>query len=206
MSISEDKELERKYAKIAQEASDPLEKLQAALLRRGVNSISRFGKSFKIFDDDRSKSLDINEFTKGMHDYKTGLTAEEIDQLFKRFDKDNGGSLNFDEFLTGLRPKMNDSRTKIVMKAFEKCDKTGDGVITVKDLKGVYNVRQHKKFQSGEWDERRCLEEFLHNFDSKVDPDNTVTKTEWLNYYSGLSASIDNDAHFDLMIRQAWKL
>lgn len=44
MSVSEDKELERKYAKIQQETKDPLEKLQAALLRRGVNGISRFGK------------------------------------------------------------------------------------------------------------------------------------------------------------------
>lgn len=206
MSISEDKELERKYAKIAKEATDPLEKLQASLLRRGVNSISRFGKAFRIFDDDHSHTLVKAEFVKGMQTYNTGLTNEEIDQLFTQFDKDGGGTINFDEFLTGLRPSMNDSRTNIVMKAFNKADKTADGVITVKDLKGVYNVRQHKKYQSGEWDEKRCLEEFLKNFDSTSDPDNVVTKEEWLNYYSGVSASIDEDAYFDLMIRNAWKL
>lgn len=44
MSVSEDKELERKYAKIQAEATDPLEKLQAALLRRGTNGISKFGR------------------------------------------------------------------------------------------------------------------------------------------------------------------
>lgn len=100
---------------------------------------------------------------------------------------------------------MSGNRKGLVHKAFQKLDKTCDGTITAEDLKGVYDVRKHKKYLSGEWDEEQCLGEFLNTFDSD-DKDGKITKDEWENYYAGVSSSIDSDAYFDLMMRNAWKI
>lgn len=69
---------------------------------------------------------------------------------------------------------MNNMRKGLITKAFRKLDKTGDGVVTVDDLKGVYSVKKHKKYLSGEWNEDQCLREFLDSFDSPDDKDGKV--------------------------------
>lgn len=98
---------------------------------------------------------------------------------------------------------MSQPRKDIVMSAFKKMDRTGDGVITVADLKGyyaiaylglvycvaiytstevhfkfalysVYNVKNHKKYQNGQWTEKQCLEEFLKSFEAPESIDGKV--------------------------------
>ena len=47
--------------------------------------------------------------------------------------------------------------------------------------------------------------EFLAHFGDK-NRDGKITRTEWSDYYSAVSASIDNDDHFVQLMKTAWKL
>jgi len=199
-------ELKRNATQALSKTTDPVEKLRLQCLSRGASGIKGLGRTFRIFDDDGSKSLDFNEFKKGLRDYGLYLEPQEVKEIFEAFDKDNSGVLDFDEFLVALRPPMSKARKSIIHKAFNKLDKTGDGFVTSEDLKGVYDVTKHPKYKSGEWTEEQCFRKFLDSFDNPDDKDGTITLDEFLNYYSGVSASIDQDAYFDLMIRSAYKL
>ena len=58
---------------------------------------------------------------------------------------------------------------------------------------------------SGKRTPSEVLREFLDTFDS-VEKDGKITPEEFCEYYSNVSASIDDDDYFELMIRNAWHI
>lgn len=156
-------------------------------------------------DDDNNRSLDLKEFLKGLNDYGISINKEEATAVFQHFDRDGSGTIDFDEFLIALRvsacccvlcvagvsalihlivhrvqPQMSQARKEVVMQAFRKLDKTGDGVITIEDLRGVYNAKHHPKYQNGEWSEAQVFRAFLDSFDCPDDKDGKVGSAQRL--------------------------
>ncbi|CAN8219839.1 unnamed protein product [Coccothraustes coccothraustes] len=202
--------------------TNPLERLRLRCLVKGSAGIKGLGsifyvflcislkfhvfhKAFRIIEGNNSRTLDFKEFLRGLHHYAVVIN-EEAQELLQIFDKDGSGTINFDAFLTTLRPPMSNARKEIVMQAFQKLDRTGDGVITTEDLRGMYNAKYHPKYLNGDWTEDQVFTAFLDNFDSPHDKDGKVTTEEFMNYYAGISTSIDADIYFIIMIKTAWKL
>ncbi|XP_006170323.1 calcyphosin isoform X2 [Tupaia chinensis] len=159
-------------------ADATMEKLRAQCLSRGASGIQGLARFFRRLDQDGSRSLDAGELRQGLGKLGLALNEAEAEAVCSRWDRDGSGTLDLEEFLRALRPPMSQAREAVIAAAFSKLDRSGDGVVTVDDLRGVYSARAHPK----------------------------VTRAEFQDYYSGVSASVDTDEEFVAMMSSAWHL
>mmetsp|Transcript_16998 Transcript_16998/g.21504 ORF Transcript_16998/g.21504 Transcript_16998/m.21504 type:complete len:450 (-) Transcript_16998:279-1628(-) len=182
-----------------------LQKILDTLKKRGAHGIRGLGIVFRRMDNNGDRKMDRNEFMWGLRENGHTLSPSEFERIFKYFDKNNDGKVSYDEFLVGIRGDMNERRQALCMLAYKKLDRDGSGLVDMNDIALAYDVTQHPKFKTGEMSRNDILTEFMAQWDRNV-RDGKVTKEEWLDYYRDVSASIDEDDYFELMIRNAWHL
>jgi len=184
-----------------------VKRIKKLVLRRaGSNGIVSLTRILRNMDSSRDNALDRRELQQGFATLNLQLTSRDVEDVFAYFDRDRSGKISVGEFLIGVRGELNGLRKSFVLEAFKRMDRSGDGVITIEDLAASYDVSQHPDFKSGKKTKAFCLREFLDVFDSQHNKDGIVTEEEFLDYFKGISASIDRDDEFELMMRNAWHI
>lgn len=113
--------------------------------------------------------------------------------------------VSFDEFLRAIRGHIADSRVTWIKKAYQKLDVKGDGTVKLDDIAKLYDVSIHPDVVQGRKDPKQVYLEFMKLWDTQV-ADGIVTFEEFLEYYADVSASIDDDEYFAVMMKNAWKI
>ena len=80
-----------------------------------------------------------------------------------------------------------------------------DGQVTLEDVAKIYDASQHPDVLQGKKTEEDVFTEFMKKWDTQ-EADGIVTIDEFLDYFKDVSASIDRDDYFELMMQRAWKL
>lgn len=70
----------------------------------------------------------------------------------------------------------------------------------------AYDVSQHPSVIAGLIKAEEALQDVLSVYDSSRCKDGIVTWTEFCEYYRDLSAAIETDAEFEIMVRNAWHI
>ena len=179
-----------------------------ALRAGGFAVLKGMGRQFRILDKDKSGSLNKTEMHRGLNmlcrAYRLHMEQPEADRLFALFDYNGDGQVNYNEFVRCLRGSMNKRRKDLVMMAFDTFEKDQWGKVTLRTIGSCYDVSMHPDVMSGKVSPTEALYEFMKKWDK--DGDHSVTGDEFIDYYEWVSASIDNDDYFELMIRNAWHI
>jgi Ca2+-binding EF-hand superfamily protein len=174
----------------------------------GFPSLAAIGRQFNIIDRDNSGELSKEEFGIMLSTFFTyyGITwtRKEKESLTMFFDKDGSGRISYDEYLAAVRGEMNEFREEWVKQAFDVLDTKRQGFISVNDMMSRYDISQNPAVKSGKIKPAEAQQEFLNNYD--LNKDGTITFDEFLKVYQLISASIDSDDYFELMMRNAWHI
>lgn len=173
--------------------------------RGGLNGIRTLGRIMRTMDDTGDGSLDREELKYGLKDYGLDLDSRDLETVLNAFDRNKDGKVTFTEFLRGIRGNMSSRRREMCLMAYDVLDVDGSGIVDRKDIEAAYNAKEHPEVMDGSKSEADVLTEFMSQWD-RTEKDGIVTRAEFLDYYRDVSASIDDDDYFELMIRNAWHI
>ena len=93
----------------------------------------------------------------------------------------------------------------MIKKAYQKLDENSDGTVKLDDVAKLYDVSKHPDVIQGRKKPNEVYSEFMKLWDTQV-ADGVVTFDEFLDYFRDVSASIDRDDYFALMMQNSWKI
>eukprot|EP01116_Phalansterium_solitarium_P016863 TRINITY_DN400_c1_g12_i1.p1 TRINITY_DN400_c1_g12~~TRINITY_DN400_c1_g12_i1.p1 ORF type:complete len:419 (-),score=144.48 TRINITY_DN400_c1_g12_i1:255-1511(-) len=175
----------------------------------GSSTLKSLGLQFKLMDRSNDGTVDREELQIGFEKFLRGfgvtLGPVELQNVFALFDVNGDGVISYDEFICGVRGSMSEARLALVREAFDLLDMDASGGITLDEVAAVYDVTLHPMVKAGKMTAEEALRVFMKQWGDK-DGDGIITLPEFVEYYEWVSASIDTDQYFELMMRNAWRI
>jgi hypothetical protein len=160
-------------------------------------------------DRDGSGDLSLQEFTRGMRDYRILNLEHEIQAVFNIFETNGNGTLSYQEFFRHIVGEMNSRRRYIAEQAFDMISQ-GSSSLELQHLFRVYNAKQHPDVVAGRRSEDQVICEFLDTFEAHLELkrvlDGRVTLEDWLEYLNAVSCGVETDQQFETLIVHAFNL
>ena len=192
----------------------PIDIFKTAIKKRGIRGIMAMRRAFMIADENDSKTLSLPEFIKFCHDYRMPITGKEINILFEEFDTNKKGQINYEEFISAFTGDMCERRKRLITILFETFDKNRKGFVDLDDIRNAYNPINHPDVLSGKRTEDEVLAEFLDNLQyhfsllksDKEQENNKINFEEFLEFFNYISAGIEDDEYFEIVIKGGFNL
>ena len=159
------------------------------------NGIIKVGDLIQIFEE---MQLDFNE--------------NEIVDFFNALDLNKMNYIFTNDIIDSIKVEISEERRKNILNKFYLIDINGTGRINVSYLKYIFknNCRYHPDISQGIKSEETISNQFCQSLDIFLSINNiindTISKDQFINYFSVISASIPNDIYFNNIINSIFNL
>jgi Ca2+-binding EF-hand superfamily protein len=194
----------KQVARSSAESRSVIQQIRDRLIARGETGYRRLSRALKQ-EAGSAQALAPQDLANVLSADGLNLTRGELATLFKSFDAKGTGKINVADFMVGLRPTISAQRLSLVKLTFLRLDrKERDGTIIFDSLVSLFSPERHPAVLEGSASPRDALRDFLSGWDKLGNE--KVTEAEFIDFYKDLSAAIDNDQYFELMLRNSWRV
>lgn len=167
--------------------------------------IKDMGRRFRVIDASGDRKVSLKDFAQSVRDVQLDIPASRVQAVFAALDTSNDGSISYEELLNVMRGPMSERRRRAVQVVFRKLDTDGSGTITLQEIRSKYNADGHPDVKRGTLTSDQVMQGFLATWDTR-DKNGVVTFAEFCDYYSGISALVDEDELFEAIIFSSWRV
>ncbi|KEG11497.1 putative calcium-binding protein [Trypanosoma grayi] len=210
--------------RVAGEAVELLCEIREAYVMHAGNGIPEIGikamgRHFRRVSADGKRWMSLENIEKFVRDsraFTTTLSFNDTQQSSLRishiaetihaaFPQNEEGCIDYDFFMDYVRGPMSQRRKDAVWNIFRKLDFDGNGYLNILDIQARYNAQEHPVVMVERlFSADKLLKGFLTVWDENKQY-GLIPYSEFVDYYNGVSAVIEEDDVFFDILKNQWK-
>lgn len=179
------------------------------LKRIGVFGILAFTEALRKFDVDLSNTISLEEFQSVLNEMRLDFSSEDVKGMFRYLESpQREGMMDYSLLVKDLTAGIPANRRDIVRSTFDRLDYSESGSFDLKQLKAIFNPRNHFDVKNG----RRHADEIMSDFFRCIDTwvrvqggSSLVNPEQFLEFWEHLSPSIEQDVSFETLLRNCFR-
>ncbi|MCQ2819793.1 MAG: hypothetical protein MJ252_21215 [archaeon] len=138
-------------------------------MEKGANTIATLPRQFKSLSSyDGVSKVGCSDFFGSLESIGLHIRKEDAVLICKFIDREGSQLLDFGEFLFALRGSPNEKRQAAIDLVYGVFCKDGQAEASAKDMKLVFNCKQHPKYKMGKLTFDQMFYLYLKNFNNQV--------------------------------------
>jgi Ca2+-binding EF-hand superfamily protein len=170
---------------------------------KGVHSLRR---TFKRMDANGSNTVSRAELKEGLEEFGLSMSNKDLARLFRYLDRNDSDAINIDEFMAGIRAGMSYERKSMVRNIWDRIDRNHVDGVKFDEMRRYHDFKHHPEVLDGLVTESEAEEIFCEHFSEGARVGGNVTWHEFLDYYKSISAIVEDDYDFELILRNSWSV
>ena len=165
----------------------------------------------KTNEDKKDHTTNLETLLSTIKILQIEINPDDLINFYTCLDYNQTGKVSTDEILRIIAGDISEKRKISIISKFAEMDKKKVGYLPIAYLKKVYNAKFHPDCFLGKKPENEVFEEFMFTFEvfcflKNLGNEQEISYMDFVEYYTPISSSIQNDNYFDDILLGAWNV